>query len=261
MYQMIEAIKATSISAAYQHTIALREISFSVQESECRVILGPNGSGKTTLLRTINGLTSLLSGKMEVLGQVMNNRNASLLRKRIGYIPQVQAIDPKFPVTVSEVVSMGRLNKRSFLKWMTSHDQEILEQIMTLTGIIAVRHKPIGHLSGGEQQKVAIARALAQEPDILLFDEPTSNLDIPSQYAVIDLIDRINAEKKITMIMVTHLIGHIPVCAEKIILMKDGKIIAERKKTELSDASILAGLYNCTIQEMNRYLHSEIISQ
>ncbi|OGF68009.1 MAG: hypothetical protein A2Y62_20425 [Candidatus Fischerbacteria bacterium RBG_13_37_8] len=238
-----------NISVAHRHEFALLDISLSVGRGEFVVILGPNGAGKTTLLKVINGLCRPTSGSGEIFGQVMNSSNAGGIRRAIGYVPQIMNIDPRFPITAYEVVSFGRISKAGLFRQLGKIDKQVIEQAMSLTGIEQLADRPIGHLSGGEQQKVAIARAIAQEPELLLLDEPTSNLDLSAQQTITSLIETIYLEKKITTVMVTHLLHHIPHHAQRLILMKKGEIIKDGKRDELMDEQTLSELYDCQLSK------------
>ena len=248
---MSEIIKLDNVSVSYKEDIVLKNISLVVNEGEFLTILGPNGAGKTTLLTTINGLGRILNGKVRIFGNILTEKNAANLRKEIGYVPQIINIDPRFPISVKEVVEMGRLSKIRPFKKLNEDDEEIVYQAMKLTGILNLSQRPIGHLSGGEQQKVAIARAIAQEPKIMLLDEPTSNLDLSAQKGILDLIEKIYLEKKITTLMVTHILNHIPRCTGRIVLMKEGRIVKQGKKEEVLKEEILSTLYNCSIKKID----------
>ena len=146
----------------------------SIDEGSFVSVIGPNGAGKTTLLTVINGLGTILSGSVKVFGKALQSNNLSVIRKDIGYIPQHLSIDPRSPISVREAISIGRFGKIGLLNKLITADDEIIESAMDAVGISHLANNPIGHLSGGEHQKVSIARALAQQPKIILLDEPTS---------------------------------------------------------------------------------------
>ena len=247
---MNEIIVLENVYVFYRNNIILENISLSIKEGEFLTILGPNGAGKTTLLTVINGLKTVHGGKVKIFGNVLNKKDAVIFRRKIGYVPQIINIDFRFPISVKEVVEMGRLSKVSPFKKLNKKDEEIVYQAMKLTGILNLANRPIGHLSGGEQQKVAIARAIAQEPKIMLLDEPTSNLDLSAQKNILNLIEKIYYEKRITTIMVTHLLNQIPKCSDRIILMEKGRIIRQGKKNEVLKEKILSELYNCQVKKI-----------
>lgn len=225
------AISIENLSASYKNKIVLKEISLDIEEGSFFAILGPNGAGKTTLLYTILGIKKIDSGAIKLFGEKINQKNIRKLRKRIGYVPQNIFFDPKFPINVYETVLTGRLGLR-FLKGLKREDMEIAEWAMIRVGIIDLKDRPIGHLSGGELRKVFIARALCQKPEIFLLDEPTSHLDPPSQKDLINLVEELYKENKVTTVFVTHQISHIPESCKKIIFMKKGSLVFQGVKEE-----------------------------
>lgn len=225
------AISIENLSASYKNKIVLKEISLDIEEGSFFAILGPNGAGKTTLLYTILGIKKIDSGAIKLFGEKINQKNIRKLRKRIGYVPQNIFFDPKFPINVYETVLTGRLGLR-FLKGLKREDREIAEWAMIRVGIIDLKDRPIGHLSGGELRKVFIARALCQKPEIFLLDEPTSHLDPSSQKDLINLVEELYKESKVTTVFVTHQISHIPESCKKIIFMKKGSLVFQGRKEE-----------------------------
>jgi len=211
---------------------AIKGISLEIGEGEFLSIIGPNGCGKTTLLETINGLLRISRGKVTIFGQDLrlNSRN---LRKHIGYVPQDFISEPSVPFLVKDVVLMGRYGKIGLLKNPEKEDYEIVEEAMQLVGVEKFANRPIGKLSGGEQQKVMIARAIAQEPKLLLLDEPFSNLDVDSKREISEKICKLHEERNLTTVMVTHDILSIPKICNRIIIMRQGRIIAEEKAGSL----------------------------
>jgi len=211
-----------------EHLPAIKDINLKVELNEFLVIIGPNGSGKTTLLETINGLLRVAHGKVKVFGYDMNH-NPSKARKDIGYVPQDFLSEPSAPFIVKDVILMGRYGKLGILRRPRREDVEIAEEAMRLVGIEEFADRPIGKLSGGEQQKVMIARAIAQEPRLLLLDEPFSNLDVDSRKSVSNMLCKLHDERKLTTIMVTHDLLSIPKRCSRIIVMDRGRIIVDGK--------------------------------
>jgi len=225
------AISIENLRASYKNKIVLKEIILNIEEGSFLTILGPNGAGKTTLIHTILGIKRIDSGTIKIFGEKLNWRNIRKLRRKIGYVPQNIFIDPKFPISVYEIVLTGRIGLR-FLKGLKKEDRKIAEWAMKRAGIIDLKDRPIGHLSGGELRKVFIARALCQKPEILLLDEPTSHLDPSSQKELINLLEELYLENKITTVFVTHQIPHIPESCKEVIFMKEGSIVFRGKKEE-----------------------------
>jgi ABC-type Mn2+/Zn2+ transport system ATPase subunit len=228
---------------SYREDVALRGISLDVAKGELLAIMGPNGSGKTTILTLVNGLGKLLAGRVNVLGQDISNGCSAALRCRIGYVPQVHHIDPRMPVSVREVVMMGRYGRLGLLRRPGAVDRRAVNELLDLVDMTRLADRPIGHLSGGEQQRVAIARALAQEPEILLLDEPTTGLDRKSRTAIMELVQSVHRRAGLTTLMVTHVHRAAAALCDRVVLMKEGLIWAVGGPEELLANGELDRLY------------------
>ncbi len=227
----MNAISIKNLYVSYKNNLVLKNISTDLKEGSFISILGPNGAGKTTLLSVILGVKKIDSGKVKIFEEEINSKNILKWRKEIGYLPQNIFIDSKFPINVYETVLTGRLGLR-FLKGIRKEDKEIAEWAMERVGIIGLKKRPIGALSGGELKKVFIARALCQNPKILLLDEPTSHLDLSSSKNILNLIEKLYHENRITTIFVTHLISQIPESCNESIFIKDGSLIFQGRLEE-----------------------------
>lgn len=226
------AISVENLYASYRNRVVIKDIFFSVKENSFFAIVGPNGAGKTTLLLTILGVKKIDSGKIKLFGEEISSKNIRKWRKAIGYVPQNVFIQQKFPISVYETVLTGRIGKK-FLKKLDKEDIESVEWAMEKVGIKDLKNRPIGHLSGGEMRKVFIARALCQKPAILLMDEPASNLDPSSCRSLMELIEELYYESKITTIFVTHLTSLIPDFCDGVIFIKDGTLLFQGKKEDV----------------------------
>jgi len=191
-----------NVSFAYDGTPALEDVSLEVEEREFLGLVGPNGGGKSTLLRIVLGLLAADSGRVRVLGLP-----PARARGELGYVPQFAAFRRDFPVTVEETVLLGRLGKTRMLLGYRAHDRALARRAMEETSVAELRTRPIETLSGGQLQRVLIARALAGEPRILLLDEPTANIDLRAEVDIFDLLKRLNA--RMTIVVVSHDIGFI----------------------------------------------------
>jgi ABC-type cobalamin/Fe3+-siderophores transport system ATPase subunit len=232
---------------SYREDMALRGVSLNVDSGEFVGIIGPNGAGKTTLLTIINGLGRLLSGRVWVLGNSLGRRNGHSLRKKVGYVAQVENIDPRMPMNVREVVMIGRYGVLGLFRRPGKHDWEIVDEMLGLVGMAHLARRPIGHLSGGEQQRVAIARCLAQEPALFLLDEPTASLDWKAQAEILELVKKIHDSRQLTTLFVTHDLSCLPVACDRVVLMKDGLIWAEGSPAGLLTDENLSQLYDMSI--------------
>ncbi len=229
---------------SYREDVALRGVSLKVKTGDFVGIVGPNGAGKTTLLTLINGLGKLLHGRVRVLGTNITAGNGHCLRKRVGYVAQVQNIDPRMPMSVRGVVMIGRYGRLGLIKRPKRHDWDVVDEALELVGMTHLGHRPIGHLSGGEQQRVAVARCVAQEPEIFLLDEPTASLDWRAKTDILELVKLIHDTQQLTTLFVTHDLGSLPVACDRAVLMKEGLIWAEGSPAQLLTDENLSCLYD-----------------
>jgi len=239
-------IEVENAVVSYREDVALRGVSLNVWQGEFVGVVGPNGAGKTTLLTLVNGLGRLLSGRVRVLGKTLTPRIAHHIRTRVGYVAQIQDIDPRMPITVWEVVMIGRYGRLGPLHKPTPADRTVVESMIELVGMSHLTDRPIGHLSGGEQQRTAIARALAQEPDILLLDEPSAFLDWRAQREILDLVQEIHRCQGLTTLFVTHDLNALPRC-DRVVLMKAGLIRLEGRPEAVLREEVLSDLYDTPI--------------
>jgi ABC-type cobalamin/Fe3+-siderophores transport system ATPase subunit len=226
------AVGLKHVSVSYYQHVALRDVSLSFHKGDFVGVIGPNGAGKTTLLTIINGLGRVRAGEVEILGQKADYRRFRRLRQRIGYVPQHVNVDPRAPVNCREAVMMGRLGRIGILRSATANDSRVVDRMMELTGIKHLSDRPVGQISGGERQKVALARALAQEPDVLLLDEPTTNLDPLAVDGMKRLVVQAYREFELTVVTVTHQLEHLPEVCNKVVMMKHGRIVASGTREE-----------------------------
>jgi zinc transport system ATP-binding protein len=199
------AIKIRDLWVTYNHQPVLEDVTLDIEENTCVGVLGPNGAGKSTLLKVILGLIPPSRGEVRVFGE-----NPYLARRQgnlIGYLPQRPLTNPRFPVSVLDVVLMGRYGRIGLGRRPTREDRDAALAHLARLGIPHLAERPIGEVSGGEQQRVFIARALAVNPRLLILDEPTISLDACSQDEVYDLVNHLKNELQLTVIMVSHDIG------------------------------------------------------
>jgi ABC-type Mn2+/Zn2+ transport system ATPase subunit len=232
---------------SYREDVALQGVSLNVRRGEFIGIIGPNGAGKTTLLTVLNGLAKLVHGQAWVLGMPVMWRNFIKLRKRIGYVAQVENIDPRLPINVWETVMTGCYGRLGFFHRPSKSQRENVGRILDLVGMTHLSNRPIGHLSGGEYQRVAIARSLVQQPEILLLDEPTASIDPQAQKEILSLIQLIHSQYHITTLYVTHDLRTLPSICQRIILMKQGKIWREGNPDLMLKEEVLCHLYGASI--------------
>ena len=238
------AISIEEAVVSYRENVALRGVSLEVAAGEFVGIIGPNGAGKTTLLTVVNGLRRAHSGRVQVLGYSLSGRNRHSLGKEVGYLAQVENIDVRMPMTVREVVMVGRYGVLGLFRRPGKHDWAIVDEALELVAMTRLARRPIGHLSGGEQQRVAIARCLAQEPKLFLLDEPTASLDWKAKAEILELVKRIHDSRQLTTLFVTHDLSCLPVACGRVVLIKDGLICGEGSPGELLTDENLGRLYD-----------------
>ncbi|WP_449244146.1 metal ABC transporter ATP-binding protein [Desulfobacca acetoxidans] len=199
------AIQIRALSVRYNHRFILEDISLEIKTGSFVGVLGPNGSGKSTFIKVILGLIKPTTGKVLVFGETPDRLRRS--KHLVGYLPQRPLSNPTFPVSVLDVVLMGRYGLLGLGRRPARRDKEIALSILEQVGMASRANAAIGELSGGEQQRVFIARALSVEPSLLILDEPTISLDACAQDELYDLIHRLQEQMELTVIMVSHDIG------------------------------------------------------
>lgn len=198
---MQSQIKIRELSAGYNGKIIIENINIDINKNDFVGIIGPNGGGKTTFLKVILGFLKPMKGSI-----IIKNSSPKEMRKIIGYVAQTNEYDRKFPITVYDIVLMARLKYKSiYNQFYNKKDKEIVLEKMVDLDIKHLAHKHISTLSGGERKRVYIARALVTNPEILLLDEPTSDIDKKIEKEFYDLLKKIN--KNITILLVSHDIG------------------------------------------------------
>jgi len=234
-------IQFSDATLAYPRGIALRHVTLSIAQGEFIGIIGPNGSGKTTLLKAILGLLCPTEGTVRVFDCSCHKLRCHH-RARIGYLPQKDQVDPDFPITVRETVMMGRYGAIGLLRRPSDTDRELVHRALEAVEMDKQIDAPLGHLSGGQQQRVLIARALAQQPEVLLLDEPTTGIDAPTQHSIIRLVSRLHREMKLTILFVTHDINTISPYADRIALI-NRKLFAVGPPSEVLNKETLSEIY------------------
>ena len=214
------AITVQDLSVAYDRKRVLSNIFLDIEEGHRYGILGPNGSGKSTLLKAILGLIDDYTGEIEVLGQ-----DVAAVRRRVVYVPQRSEIDFTFPATVRDVVLMGRYPHKRVFQRMNAEDGRIAEEAMRELGILDLRDRQIGELSGGQQQRTFLARALAQQADVLLLDEPFVGVDIPTEEKIIEVLRKLSAAGK-TLLVVHHDLQAVPEYFDHVVLLNQRLVAA-----------------------------------
>lgn len=222
--------------------LILDNINLSFKQGKRTAIIGPNGCGKSTLLKAVSGLSRHYQGDIILDGQNINNLSRKKIAKKMAILPQ-GATAPA-DLTVNELVAYGRFPYRSLLKSGNNQkDTEIIAQAMTKTKIDKFASRLVSTLSGGERQRTWIAMALAQQPQILLLDEPTTYLDIAHQLEVMQIISELNKQENMTIIMVLHDINHARMYADDIIILKDKHVFSHGAPPNVLNPDNLAAVF------------------
>jgi iron complex transport system ATP-binding protein len=218
-------ITVDSVSFGYDPAQpVLRDVSFTVQRGEFLAFVGPNGSGKTTLLRLLDRIYIPQKGIIALGGEPLTKLSRAAIARRISFVPQDNSV--QFPFTVEEIVLMGRSPHTRGLAFENARDREIARAMMKLTDIENLAGHPVTDLSGGERQRVFIARALAQEPEIILLDEPNAHLDIAHQVEVFTLLRKLNTGSGLTVVSVSHDLNLAAAFSDRVAMMVRGTIAA-----------------------------------
>ena len=239
-------LSINNITFYYDSIKALDDIIFEVNEGEVLGVIGPNGSGKTTLLRCINLALRPKVGTVFIDRKNILELDRRDIAKNIGVVPQNSAMH--FPFTVFDIVLMGRTPHLGRLDKETSMDIEIAKKAMKITNILHLADRLIDEVSGGEKQRVIIARALTQEPKILLLDEPTLHLDINHQLEILELIKKLARENKLIVVLVSHDLNLAGRYCDKLVLLNSGKIYSKGRPQEVLTRHNIKEVYKIDVE-------------
>lgn len=238
-------IEVNSISFRYHENWVLQDVSFRVEKGEFVGVIGPNGSGKTTLLKILYRLLSPQKGEILFDLVPMRKMDRNDIAKRIAVVAQETQL--LFPFSVLEMVLMGRSPYLGHLMFESEKDLEIAKKAMEWTKIFPFSERPMDELSGGERKRVFIARALAQEPEVILLDEPTANLDIHHQIDFLDLILTLNRGRGLTMVMASHDMNIASEFCDRLILLQDGRIYKMGTPQEVITKENIESVFGCEV--------------
>lgn len=224
-------IEFTDLAVGYtRKNPVISRLNLTIYKHDFFGIIGPNGCGKTTLLRVLLGIIQPVNGKILYYPHERN--------LHFGYVPQIDTIDPLFPLTVSEIAMMGRYKRIGLLKRPKKEDYAIVQDSLKDCGIEKLGDRLYRELSGGQKQRTLIARALSSQPDVLVLDEPTHNMDLPGEQKILNLLKDFHEKEKMTIILVSHLIGAVANFVKRILLIEDGKFLSGEIDTVLTEENV-----------------------
>jgi len=240
-----QLLVVSNLKGGYHRKEIIHGIDFSIGKGELVCVIGANGCGKTTLVKTILGLLKPFVGTIEVNGQDAAKLTVRERAQHFAYIPQLRT--PPFSFKVADVVLLGRTPYINRLSVVSDEDRAIALRSLEMLSIADLALRSYSHLSGGQQQLILIARALAQQPDILVMDEPTASLDFGNQHAVLSSM-RSLVDSGTSVLMVTHDPGHAFFCADRVLAMRDGALIADGSPQDVITAETMYEVYGVNMQ-------------
>lgn len=246
MTESDHAIQARDVCFAYRSDQpVLRSVNLAAAAGTLTCVLGPNGCGKTTLLRCLLGSLTPSSGQVLVDGSSIADHSARQLAQLMAYVPQLP--QSAFAFNVSQLVLMGRFARTGAMGIVSAHDREVAREAMKMTDTLQFADRVLEELSGGEAQRVMIARALTQQPSVMLLDEPTSHLDIRNQLAIYRMMQRLAHDWRMAVVCVSHDINLAGRFADHLTLMCDGAVIAAGSAGEVINGDILSSVYDVEV--------------
>ena len=234
----LKNIEYSYSSTNVEQQFNLSDVSLEIFKQEFVSILGPNGAGKSTLLKIISGLYKPQKGNIKLFEKDYSEYDLKELARKIGFVSQSNF--SIFPFSVYEIVMMGRTPHLGLFGIENAKDREIVDNVLETVGISHIKNKGINEVSGGEAQRAFIARALVQQPEIILLDEPNAHLDIQHQISIFNILSKLKEQKGLTVISVSHDLNLAGYYSDKIVLMRNGKIVLnDIKKNILTEENIL----------------------
>lgn len=240
-------VNGSALQIGYGERVIVEDFDISIEKGKITSIIGPNGSGKSTVLKALTRLIRFQHGSVIVDGKDVLEYAPKELAKKVGVLPQIHSAPADF--RVKELVSYGRMPHLRFMSRMGARDHEIINRSMQATNTYHLRDKSIHEISGGESQRVWIATVLAQQPEILFLDEPTTYLDVSHQLETMQMVKDLNRKTGVGVVMVLHDLSHAMEVSDHIVVIKDGKKYAEGTPEEVITEKMMKDVYNvdCTI--------------
>lgn len=241
----MKAVSAENICLSYAGKAIVNNLSVSISKEEFFIIIGPNGAGKSSLLKTLATDEKIDSGRISFFDRPKKDYSRREFARMAALVPQ--GLEIHFPFKVADTVLMGRSPHLGFLGVEQERDYDIARQAMEATDTAHLAGRTLDQLSGGERQRVIIARAICQQPRILFLDEPTAALDLSHQVRIMDLLENLRRERKITICMISHDINLAAMYADRILLLQDGQIVKTGTPDEVLSEETLEKSYGCRL--------------
>ncbi len=237
----MEAISVKNLTVSYEKNTIIQDMNLSFPKGKISIIIGGNGCGKSTLLKTISRINKPKAGDIFINNKNIKDVKEKDIAKEVAFLPQ----GPTAPsgITVRELVAFGRFPHQKMIGGLTEHDKEVIEWAIKETGLSEFADRQIENLSGGQRQRAWIAMTLAQETEIIMLDEPTTYLDMSYQLEVLEVLQKLNREKKITVVIVLHELNNACRFADNIIGLKKGKLVCEGKPIDVINKETLKEIY------------------
>ncbi|MEG2171979.1 MAG: ABC transporter ATP-binding protein [Desulfovibrionaceae bacterium] len=235
------------VEVRYGKRTVLNNICLNIAKGDFWTVIGPNGAGKSTFLGLFNGLSPVHSGTRLYHGEAVTRKNLARIRLDIAHVFQASDLDPKMPLSVFEAVLGGTYGRLGLFRRPGKAEKSLALWALEVVGLAHLAARPIGHLSGGERQRTALARALAQKPELLLLDEPTAALDWQAQREILQTIAKLRDTLKLTVIMVTHDLNAVFSLAQKVAMLQDGQLFWQGAVDEAMQEPLLSTLYKVPI--------------
>jgi iron complex transport system ATP-binding protein len=241
-------IEIKNLNVDYGSRHILKNISLDVKRGEILALLGPNGSGKSTLIRALSGVAPASSGTLSLSGRTLGGLDAAGRARLMAVVPQTVSLPPAF--TVWETVLLGRTPYLNFLGQISAKDEAIARYALSKVDALSFAERRVGQLSGGEQQRVLLARALAQSTPVLLLDEPTTHLDLQHQVGLLELVRKLARQENLTVLIALHDLNLAARYADRLALIVDGEIKALGTPKEVLQPEMIASVYHWPVQVM-----------
>lgn len=251
-------LRIQNLSVQYDNRKILSDVNILVNPGEVAAVIGPNGAGKTTLIRAISGVIPILSGDIFIDGLDIHQLDPQERSKLLSVIPQARNLPVAF--TVQEVVTMGRTPYIGWLGKISKSDEEIIQTAMQKTDIADLSDRRMGELSGGEQQRVLVARAIAQQSKVMLLDEPTTHLDIQYQISLLKIIRNLATVDRLVILMAIHDLNLVARYSDRVIALVDGRVSANGPKDDVLTEAILSSIYHVPMKIIPQEKGSGIIA-